>query len=140
VASLTIIEDGAQRGVVLTGEVSIGRASDNVIRLADPRVSRNHAVLVPAGLGYCLVDLESANGTCVNGAAFVRRPLAEGDEIQIGGTVLRYSGSSEIILEGIEESTRRMVRRSRRFGRRRRQEVLVPAITGSDPNESTHLG
>lgn len=55
----------------------------------DPGVSRLHAVLVPSGDGWAVVDLGSANGTTVNDdpkplLANVPRPLAAGDRVHVG--------------------------------------------------------
>src|SRR5439155_25566299 len=54
---------------VVLGEhtISVGRMPESNIVLADPNVSRNHAEIRPKGTGYVVVDLESTNGTKVNG-------------------------------------------------------------------------
>lgn len=64
---------------------SIGRATDADIFLDDVTVSRAHATLTHEVSGeYIIKDLESLNGTYLNGAAISESRLATGDEIQVG--------------------------------------------------------
>src|SRR5690348_11180672 len=51
-----------------TAPISVGSAPTNVLVLADPKVSRFHALLVPQDGGLMLRDLGSTNGTFVAGA------------------------------------------------------------------------
>ena len=53
--------------VELRGDLTIGRAEDNDLQLADPKASRHHARIVREGLVFVVSDLESANGTRING-------------------------------------------------------------------------
>ncbi|HKF56033.1 MAG TPA: FHA domain-containing protein, partial [Blastocatellia bacterium] len=53
--------------VELTGRVSIGRAFDNVIPLDDTCISRYHAMIEPRSGDCWITDLNSRNGTTVNG-------------------------------------------------------------------------
>lgn len=78
---------------VLVGSgLTVGRASDNDIVLDDPSVSGHHARLLAPGVVH---DLESTNGTLVNGARISgRRPVRPGDTIAIGGTTFRYEVAS----------------------------------------------
>jgi len=73
----------------------LGRASD-ALSLTDYTVSRRHAEVRPVGGGWQLVDLNSANGTYLNGKR-VERPvrLKHGDQIRLGGTLLVWSGKDE---------------------------------------------
>src|SRR6266436_6954303 len=69
----------------LTDEViTIGRAPDNMIVIDDPSVSGRHAQLQLAGEGYRLKDLESTNGTCVNGIPVTETALRFDDRIRFG--------------------------------------------------------
>jgi pSer/pThr/pTyr-binding forkhead associated (FHA) protein len=70
--------------------VTLGRSTCNDVVIPDPRVSRTHARLECDETGCVLVDLGSANGTLVNGAAIERASLTDGDTIAIGDTVLRF--------------------------------------------------
>lgn len=67
----------------------IGRSKDCDISLADGNVSRRHAELGRDGDGFAVRDLDSTNGTLVNGRRIRREPVAEGDEITVGTSTLR---------------------------------------------------
>jgi len=71
----------------------IGRLPDCRIALSDPQVSRHHAEVRPAQLGYEVVDLGSTNGTLVNGIVVKEHPLRDGDVILVGATSIRYEES-----------------------------------------------
>ncbi len=66
------------------GEVTIGREASNGIAIVDPSVSRKHCLLSSQGGRYRVRDLESRNGTLVNGAAVEEHWLQHGDEIAAG--------------------------------------------------------
>lgn len=70
----------------------IGRSTDADIWLSDDGVSRKHARFARQGGVTIIEDLESANGTFVQGERVTRRVLKTGDQIQLGPTALfRYS-------------------------------------------------
>ena len=62
----------------------IGRTPENQIRLNKPAVSRRHAQIAQSESGYVLRDLNSENGTYVNGERVKEKPLGDGDRVQIG--------------------------------------------------------
>lgn len=66
---------------------TLGGAEGNDIVFPDSEVSRNHAVLERKGRLIELVDLNSENGTLVNGERISRRVLADGDRISLGDAV-----------------------------------------------------
>jgi hypothetical protein len=68
--------------------VTCGRGSDNTIAFTDDaNVSRYHAEIERRADGYWIIDLNSSNGTTVNGERlFGERPLNDGDSIVLGGT------------------------------------------------------
>ena len=69
--------------------IRLGRSSENDVALADPLLSRHHCRLDFTGAGELQVtDLDSANGTLVNGAAVACQKLKPGDQIHIGDTLL----------------------------------------------------
>ena len=76
--------------------VLLGRGSDQV-PLTDQTISRRHAELKPEDGSWILRDLNSANGTSINGNR-IQEPvrLKHGDQIQLGGTLLMYSGGDSI--------------------------------------------
>ena len=73
--------------------ITIGRAPDCDVVLADAEVSRHHAEVRRADGGFVVVDLGSMNGTRVNGAGVRERALADGDEIAIGTATMRFETS-----------------------------------------------
>lgn len=76
-------------------EVSIGRASDNDVVINDFGVSRHHAK-VTVDDGQCfIIDLNSRNGTRVNNVLVTRGPLKDGDEINLGKYLLRFTQTTD---------------------------------------------
>lgn len=68
----------------------IGRASEVDINLVDDSISRQHAVLLFRRDDFVLKDLDSKNGTFLNGTAVHECPLRPGDVIRIGNHSLRF--------------------------------------------------
>ncbi len=81
-----IAVEGPHRGHVfdLTDEVSIGREPANTIFIPAGSVSRRHCDIQKTGAGFQIRDLNSRNGTFVNGLPVTERMLAHGDEIRLG--------------------------------------------------------
>jgi hypothetical protein len=80
--------DGQGRRIVIDGALlTIGRAPDNQVVLDDQRVSRHHARLQARRGMLVLTDLDSANGSRVNGVAVQEVALGAGDRIEFGMTV-----------------------------------------------------
>ena len=71
-------------------EWSVGREPSNSACLPDPSVSRRHCVIKRDAENFTIVDLESFNGTCVNGVPVKEQPLQHGDEITIGDILLLF--------------------------------------------------
>ena len=69
---------------------TLGRALDNDIVLLDIAASRKHAQVIRGEQGFSLLDLRSANGVFLNGRRVTEEELYDGDEIEIGETVLRF--------------------------------------------------
>jgi serine phosphatase RsbU (regulator of sigma subunit)/pSer/pThr/pTyr-binding forkhead associated (FHA) protein len=71
--------------------VTLGRAKDNDVTLADPSCSSRHAIIERAGEGFVIRDAESKNGTIVNGRR-IDGPVAltGGDEIVLGSTSVTF--------------------------------------------------
>lgn len=93
------ILEGLERGTVhrdLNLPITIGREDDNVIRLNDERVSRFHAKIQHDGNQLILTDLESTNGTRVNGHPVQMRILRVGDNVVIGRCLLVIGSPEEL--------------------------------------------
>jgi hypothetical protein len=66
------------------GEVTIGREASNGIAVVDPSVSRKHCVLSAQDGRFRVRDLDSRNGTLVNGTGVEEQWLQHGDELAAG--------------------------------------------------------
>jgi hypothetical protein len=104
IAELREREGGGPVGSVVTSDgsrvtigerpIRIGRDGDCDVVLGPKEVSRHHAEIQRDGAGFVVVDLESMNGTRVNGAGVTKHQLTDGDEITVGGVVkLRFEAS-----------------------------------------------
>jgi Nif-specific regulatory protein len=72
-------------------EASIGRDPNNVVAISDPSVSRKHCLLRREGDGrFQIADLDSRNGTVVNGVTVKEHWLRHGDEIATGDSVFLF--------------------------------------------------
>lgn len=72
------------------GEATIGRDPTNVVALIDPSVSRKHCLLRREDDRFQIKDLESRNGTLVNGELVKEQWLRHGDEIVTGDSVFLF--------------------------------------------------
>jgi len=95
-ATLLVIRGPDQGSRFEIGEkpVSLGRGLRNEIRVGDHEASRNHAVIQFVDGTFVVKDRGSANGTYVNGAAVRMKELHDGDQVQLGGTVLLFHQST----------------------------------------------
>src|ERR1700683_2338753 len=66
------------------GEVTIGREASNGIAVTDPSVSRKHCLVSRHDGRFRVRDLDSRNGTLVNGAGIEEQWLEHGDQIATG--------------------------------------------------------
>ena len=89
------IQNGGFEGMtfeLVSAETLIGRNPTTDITLLDEGISREHSVILldeDSGV-YSVEDLQSTNGTKVNGTRVRSAALVEGDEIQIGQTLFRF--------------------------------------------------
>jgi hypothetical protein len=88
--------NGVTKEVPLNKErVTIGRAPDNDIPFpGDKAVSGHHAVVITILQDSFLEDLDSTNGTQVNGKQVAKHPMSNGDVIMIGRNQLKYHGDA----------------------------------------------
>src|ERR1700692_2719498 len=90
--------EGIDKGRVfhdLPTPLTIGREEGNILRLNDERVSRFHAKVQIDSEDYILTDLESTNGTRVNGTTVQIRRLRVGDRIGVGRSLLLFGSNEE---------------------------------------------
>jgi pSer/pThr/pTyr-binding forkhead associated (FHA) protein len=91
--------EGIDKGRVfreLPTPVTIGREEGNMLRLNDERVSRFHAKVQFDNGEIILTDLESTNGTRVNGNVIQIRRLRPGDRVGLGRSLLLFGSEQEI--------------------------------------------
>jgi two-component system, NtrC family, response regulator AtoC len=88
------LPEGQQSVVIHRGEsVIVGRSLPSHVVISDPGLSRQHARFTwPDTHGLWIEDMESSNGTVVNGRAVARCQLRPGDQVQLGGTVVTIGG------------------------------------------------
>ncbi len=78
------------------GETLIGRSAQCHVTIEDPLVSRQHARIVVSRRGVTLEDLDSRNGTLVNGRTISAAvDLSDGDRVRIGSLELVFSRASD---------------------------------------------
>jgi hypothetical protein len=85
-----IVRAGAAEYPLDEGRLVVGRSRDCDVRLTDPNVSRKHAEIRREGSEVYVVDLDSTNGTEVNGRRARRARLQDGDTILLGSTELVF--------------------------------------------------
>ncbi len=88
-----VARDGPLKGSVFGldgGEFSVGRNPSNRLAVGDPSLSRHHCVIARRGEQFEIRDLDSRNGTFVNGVPVHERTLTAGDEIQIGNSLFLF--------------------------------------------------
>ncbi len=73
--------------------VTLGRGDDNDIVIDDPKASRHHALVRPSSRGWILEDLDSTNGTRVNGFRTSAQLLTDRDQIVVGATAFLFDAS-----------------------------------------------
>jgi transcriptional regulator with GAF, ATPase, and Fis domain len=78
------------------GEITIGREASNGIAVTDPSVSRKHCRLSSEGGRFRVQDLDSRNGTQVNGTGIEEQWLTHGDEIAAGDSAFLYLEEEEL--------------------------------------------
>jgi pSer/pThr/pTyr-binding forkhead associated (FHA) protein len=81
------------------GSITIGRRKDSTIIFSNPEVSSLHARIDKIGPDYILTDLQSTNGTFVNGLKVLSHRLSHGERISIGKNVLLFIGTEKAQIE-----------------------------------------
>ncbi len=89
-AKLVVISDPNRVYELNDEKVTVGRLTDNLISLEDDAISSYHAELNRNGAEYIVRDLNSTNGTRVNGQRIVESNLTHGDTVHFGLLELQY--------------------------------------------------
>ena len=76
-------------------EITVGRLADNKIQIEHASVSGHHAVLKLSGLDYTIKDLESTNGTRINGERITEQKLRRNDSLRLGNIELLYDSEHQ---------------------------------------------
>ena len=91
-AKLVLIGGGEQRAHTLSkGETLVGRSAQAHITVDEPLVSGSHFKILKRGSVWVLVDMESENGTLVNGVRVTDTVLEGGEQIQIAGLTFLFA-------------------------------------------------
>jgi FHA domain-containing protein len=84
-------EDRVLQELLLSGAtVTIGRQPENAFRIDNPAVSGHHAKVYAEGDDYVIEDIESFNGTYVNGQRISKVVLKDGDNVTIGKHTIEF--------------------------------------------------
>ncbi len=83
--------------------VGLGRDTSNEVEVHDTEVSRQHAELRRVDGAYEISDLNSSNGTYVNGRRVEQHRLASGDHVQIGSTLMLYTGPTGDSVQNLDQ-------------------------------------
>ena len=87
--------------------IRVGRDRSNAIQVHDTEVSRHHAeIRCESDDNFVICDLNSSNGTFVNGQRIHRHELTSGDQVQVGGTLMLYTGPAEETQEDLARIVR----------------------------------
>ena len=89
--SLIYVQGNEQRSIVMNRTpFSVGRKVDKDLVIPDPRVSRDHALIVAENGDFFVVDQGSKHGTYVNGARVQRQKLQKNDRVEFGVRDVAY--------------------------------------------------
>ena len=93
---LVLEEEGGSTEYRLAASNNIGRTMDNQVQLVCAGVSRRHALIaLGPNRQYVITDLQSQNGTFVNGEKVSEARLSDGDRIKIGEAVLVFRAPTQ---------------------------------------------
>jgi DNA-binding NtrC family response regulator len=70
--------------------LTLGRSRSSALMLDESAVSRAHARIEKRGTDYVVLDLDSRNGTFVNGERIRERRLVDGDVLRVGDSLFKY--------------------------------------------------
>src|ERR1700682_1887332 len=90
--AVVLVQGNEQKNIVLNRTpFSVGRKVDKDLVIADPRVSRDHALIVLEDGDFFLLDQGSKHGTFVNGERIQRQKLERNDRLEFGARDSAYA-------------------------------------------------
>lgn len=107
-----LINDATGESLKLDEITVVGRSPGSAVVIADPRVSRRHALIRYQDDDFWFFDLGSSNGSSVNGKRVtMAQPLKNGDQVKIASHVFRFEvcGSATPGTEGIPPTEMTMI-------------------------------
>ncbi|MCD4656916.1 MAG: sigma 54-interacting transcriptional regulator [Planctomycetes bacterium] len=139
-AHLVIKQDGRTEYFELTMAItSLGRAEDCEVQVMNTKASRKHCQIEECEKGYRLVDLDSANGTLINGEKINVKILEAGDTIEIGATVISFELERKDLLR-IRREIRKRSNRTRLAGtsskKKRKKQNTSTKVNDKEPYKS----
>ena len=82
---LVLVQNGEQRTISIDHTpFTVGRKVDKDVVVGDPRVSRDHAIIVSENGKFTVIDQGSKHGTYVNGERVDRKDLERNDRLEFG--------------------------------------------------------
>jgi len=100
VVKVRIVEGpGAGTDFEIDQAAILGRLDTNDIPVQDPKASREHAKIYSQGSKFSIVDLNSVNGTFVNGDQITKHALEDGDRITIGKVTMVFENPEDEALK-----------------------------------------
>ncbi len=93
-AKLVVLSEGlkGRSYELVTVLTTIGRVDDNAFQIAEPSVSSHHCEILLRGNDIIVKDLNSTNGTYINGQPVTEAPLRPGQTLRLGQVELRLDG------------------------------------------------
>lgn len=98
--------DMGRRFLLAQRKVTLGRSDQADVTIDDDDASRIHCEILSLPVGVALHDLSSTNGTFVNGQRIERHLLNDGDQIQIGRSVFRFTRANHVEAHYFDEMFR----------------------------------
>ncbi len=96
-------DDHTERLELSRGTVTIGRRHDNQLRLLDPKISGRHARIVWLYNKPYIQDLNSTNGTYVNGERVRQHTLLDGDIITLSSVTIKFIQEEKLKKKGFKQ-------------------------------------
>ncbi|NOR72941.1 MAG: FHA domain-containing protein, partial [Mariprofundaceae bacterium] len=94
-SKIVVRDKSGEHGHAIESTSSIGRHPRSTICLHDALVSKRHAIIHQVAGEYTYEDLDSANGSFLDGVRITKHKLQDGDEITLGKVTLTFQAKSE---------------------------------------------